>query len=381
MRLLTPLCKYFATEICDDLTRDAMQVFGGIGYTMDADVAKLHADSLIMTIYEGTSEIQASFALKEMGKGALAVVFKELRTELAALHADPARGALAKRVEEVMVRIEEAAKALFTDLAYALLRAKLLAEMVIDVIASASCSSRRAWRPSGSGSPKPSSAGGCSTSSTWIGASSRTRRAAWRATSTCSSSSRPAASEAPCGSACSAPARAAGFRSGTAAAAMRCARARAIPPCPRARRPRSRSRRTASAGRCSARAPTCASSSRASRRLHPRPGTRDLPLDVVLLANAELDHVLGLLVLREALSYRILSTPWVRDALLEHNAAFRLLEPVWSGMPLDTPFALDRDGRLEARLFPVPAKLPSSLAGLVPAAAETSRRRARHRSA
>ncbi|HEY8155166.1 MAG TPA: acyl-CoA dehydrogenase family protein [Myxococcota bacterium] len=136
VRLLTPLCKYFATEVCDDLTRDAMQVFGGIGYTMDADVAKLHADSLIMTIYEGTSEIQASFALKEMGKGALAVVFKELRTELAVLHPDPARGALARRVEEVMVRIEESAKALFTDLGYALLRAKLLAEMVIDVIAS-----------------------------------------------------------------------------------------------------------------------------------------------------------------------------------------------------------------------------------------------------
>jgi len=105
--------------------------------------------------------------------------------------------------------------------------------------------------------------------------------------------------------------------------------------------------------------------------LHPRPGTRDLPLDVVLLANAELDHVLGLLVLRDALSYRILSTAWVRDALLGHNAAFRLLSPVWSGVPLDTPFALDQGGRLEARLFPVPAKLPSHLAGLVPAAVGT----------
>ena len=35
-----------------------------------------------------------------------------------------------------MLRIEEAAKTLFSDLSYALLRAKLLAEMVIDVIAS-----------------------------------------------------------------------------------------------------------------------------------------------------------------------------------------------------------------------------------------------------
>jgi pyrroloquinoline quinone biosynthesis protein B len=106
--------------------------------------------------------------------------------------------------------------------------------------------------------------------------------------------------------------------------------------------------------------------------LHPRPGTRDLPLDVVLLANAELDHVLGLLVLRDALSYRILSTNWVRDALLAHNAVFRMFAPVWTGLPLDSPFALDRDGHLEARWFPVPAKLPSHLAGLVPAAAGTS---------
>jgi pyrroloquinoline quinone biosynthesis protein B len=106
--------------------------------------------------------------------------------------------------------------------------------------------------------------------------------------------------------------------------------------------------------------------------LHPRPGTRDLPLDAVLLANAELDHVLGLLVLREALSYRILSSVWVRESLLAHNAVFRMLAPVWSGLPLDAPFALDRDGKLEARLFPVPSRLPGHLAGLTPAAAGTS---------
>jgi len=42
-------------------------------------VGKYHADSLIMTVYEGTSEIQASFALKEIGKGALGIVFRQLR--------------------------------------------------------------------------------------------------------------------------------------------------------------------------------------------------------------------------------------------------------------------------------------------------------------
>ncbi|HBZ69350.1 MAG TPA: hypothetical protein DEP35_06305 [Deltaproteobacteria bacterium] len=134
VRLLTPLCKYYATEICSDVTRDAVQVFGGIGYTMDVDAAKLHADSLIMTIYEGTSEIQASFALREMGKGALGTVFAEARRELEAMKEDPRRSALAKHVEEEIPRIEHAIKVLFGDIAYALLRAKLLAEMVIDVL-------------------------------------------------------------------------------------------------------------------------------------------------------------------------------------------------------------------------------------------------------
>lgn len=133
-RLLTPLCKYYATEICDDITRDAMQVFGGIGYTMDADVAKLHADSLILTVYEGTSEIQASFALREIGKGALGVVAKQIRSELAAM-SDPVRAPLAERVIGVVAEIEGCAGVLLGDLGYALLRAKTIAEMVINVIA------------------------------------------------------------------------------------------------------------------------------------------------------------------------------------------------------------------------------------------------------
>jgi alkylation response protein AidB-like acyl-CoA dehydrogenase len=134
VRLLTPLCKYYATEVCDDITRDAMQVFGGIGYTMDADVAKLHADGLILTVYEGTSEIQASFALREMGKGALALVNRQVREELGAMQ-DETRRPMARRVEAAIAEIEECVGVLFGDIGYALLRAKLFAEMVINVIA------------------------------------------------------------------------------------------------------------------------------------------------------------------------------------------------------------------------------------------------------
>jgi len=106
--------------------------------------------------------------------------------------------------------------------------------------------------------------------------------------------------------------------------------------------------------------------------LHPREGTRDLPLDTVVLTSAELDHVLGLLVMREALSYRVLSTAWVRDAILENDAAWRLLEPSWGTAKLDTSVALDRDGALEVRMFPVAPKVPPFLRDVAKPHTETT---------
>jgi len=98
--------------------------------------------------------------------------------------------------------------------------------------------------------------------------------------------------------------------------------------------------------------------------LYPRPGTRDIPLDTVVVTNADLDHSMGLLVLRESLPYRIVTTGWVKNAILENNAAWRLMEPAWGAVGLDSGFPLDRDGKLEARLFPVPGKVPGYLSDL-----------------
>lgn len=106
--------------------------------------------------------------------------------------------------------------------------------------------------------------------------------------------------------------------------------------------------------------------------LHPRPGTRDIPLDTVAVTNADLDHTIGLLILRESLPYRIVTTPWVRDAVVDNNAAFRLMEPVWGTARLDEVFPLDRDGVLEAKFFPVPGKVPGYLTGLSSNRADTT---------
>ncbi len=106
--------------------------------------------------------------------------------------------------------------------------------------------------------------------------------------------------------------------------------------------------------------------------IHPRPGTRDIPLDTVVVTHADLDHSMGLLVLRESLPYRIVSTPWIRDTILGNNAAWRLLEPAWGGVALDQAFPLDRAGHLEAKLFPVPGKVPGYLSDLAANHAETT---------
>ncbi len=136
IRLLTPLAKYLATESCDTITRQAIQVHGGLGFMAESEVGKLHNDGIITTIYEGTSEIQVSFALKEIGKGALEVVFDEIQKELELLTEAPL-AEYADKVRKGIEQILEASSALLSDFGYALLSARSLADVVINVIVGA----------------------------------------------------------------------------------------------------------------------------------------------------------------------------------------------------------------------------------------------------
>ena len=50
--------KYYASEIAVKVATEAVQIFGGYGYTKDFPVEKFYRDSKLCTIGEGTSEIQ-----------------------------------------------------------------------------------------------------------------------------------------------------------------------------------------------------------------------------------------------------------------------------------------------------------------------------------
>lgn len=60
------MAKYYASEICVQIATDAVQVFGGYGYTKDFPVEKYYRDSKLCTIGEGTSEIQKLVISREV---------------------------------------------------------------------------------------------------------------------------------------------------------------------------------------------------------------------------------------------------------------------------------------------------------------------------
>jgi alkylation response protein AidB-like acyl-CoA dehydrogenase len=57
--LITPVVKALFTDMGMEITSDAMQIYGGYGYTKDQGIEQLYRDNRITPIYEGTNSIQA----------------------------------------------------------------------------------------------------------------------------------------------------------------------------------------------------------------------------------------------------------------------------------------------------------------------------------
>jgi alkylation response protein AidB-like acyl-CoA dehydrogenase len=60
------MAKYFASEVSVRVATEAVQIFGGYGYTKDFPVEKFYRDSKLCTIGEGTSEIQKIVIAREV---------------------------------------------------------------------------------------------------------------------------------------------------------------------------------------------------------------------------------------------------------------------------------------------------------------------------
>lgn len=100
--------------------------------------------------------------------------------------------------------------------------------------------------------------------------------------------------------------------------------------------------------------------------LQPRPDAiRNSPIQGVLLTNADLDHTLGLALLREGAPLPVYSTPRARAALADGLRLFPMLENYcglqWRESPFEIEELCDRDGRpagISVQAFDIPGSAP-----------------------
>ena len=67
--MLTPMSKYYASEMCCRVSDTAIQVLGGSGYMQDYAAERHLRDARITTIYEGTSQLQIVAAERGVTSG------------------------------------------------------------------------------------------------------------------------------------------------------------------------------------------------------------------------------------------------------------------------------------------------------------------------
>jgi pyrroloquinoline quinone biosynthesis protein B len=106
----------------------------------------------------------------------------------------------------------------------------------------------------------------------------------------------------------------------------------------------------------------------ATPELHPRAGIRQSPIAGAVLANADVDHVLGLLLLRELQPLRVYATDSTRRILTEDNSMFAMLRRVpgqltWAEFSPRRTFALEtpsgEDSGLLCRALPLGTHYPA----------------------
>ncbi len=89
--LLTPVVKGWSTEQGVELSSNALQVFGGVGFVEETGAAQYYRDSRITTIYEGTTAIQANdlvgrkLAREKVPGAAMKALIAEMSADAAAI--------------------------------------------------------------------------------------------------------------------------------------------------------------------------------------------------------------------------------------------------------------------------------------------------------
>ncbi len=110
--LLTPVAKAYSTDIGDEATSLAVQVFGGMGYVEETGVAQLMRDARICAIYEGANGIQAiDLVGRKLAMSGGAALRREI-DDMRALARDSDYAAVAEAVEALAQASDYMARAM-----------------------------------------------------------------------------------------------------------------------------------------------------------------------------------------------------------------------------------------------------------------------------
>jgi hypothetical protein len=124
---LVPIVKGWSTEMSIDVTSLGVQVHGGMGFIEETGAAQFYRDARILSIYEGTTAIQANDLVgrKTMRDGGATarVILEQIDETLAALQSADA-GEAARVFDAMHRRLAEGREALANVIAYVLETAK-----------------------------------------------------------------------------------------------------------------------------------------------------------------------------------------------------------------------------------------------------------------
>jgi 3-(methylthio)propanoyl-CoA dehydrogenase len=101
---MTPLTKYYATEMGNRVCTMAMQVHGGVGYMKEFNVERHYRDVRVTNIYEGTSQLQIVAAIGKL----LGRALDELLDEWTGLDYGPELAPLKAQLEEATAVFKQA---------------------------------------------------------------------------------------------------------------------------------------------------------------------------------------------------------------------------------------------------------------------------------
>lgn len=130
--MFTPLVKLYASEGCNQVAYDAIQIFGGTGYMKDFPIERIYRDARITTIYEGTSQLQVVAAIRYVGNGAYLANMRERGQLKVKPELEYLRATLEKMTEQFAKTVEKVNE--YNDNEYFDFHSRRLVEMAANVL-------------------------------------------------------------------------------------------------------------------------------------------------------------------------------------------------------------------------------------------------------